>query len=70
MTDPIHQTASMISQYWDATGYNVMYTHVRGIKAEPVMLGNTIDMVLPKEVRQKLIRATYFIAACSLTKTE
>ena len=25
---PLHCTASLISQYWDATGYNGIYTHV------------------------------------------
>ena len=43
---PLHYTASLISQYWDATGYNGIYTHVGGIEAEPVMLGQTINMVL------------------------
>ena len=43
---PLHYTASLISQYWDATGYNGIYTHVGGIEAKPVMLGQTINMVL------------------------
>ena len=47
---PLHYTASLISQYWDATGYNGIYTHVGGIEAEPVMLDQTINMVLPKLV--------------------
>ena len=47
----LHYTASLISQYWDATGYNGIYTHVGEIEAEPVMLGQTINMVLTKAVR-------------------
>ena len=43
---PLHYTASLISQYWDATGYNGIYTHVGGIEAEAVMLGQTINVVL------------------------
>ena len=69
---PLHYAASLISQYWDATGYNVIYTHVGGIEAEPVMLGQTINMVLPKLVGYKLIKvtSTCFITVHDSTKIE
>ena len=66
---PLHYTASLISQYWDATGYNIIYTHVGGIEAEPVMLDQTINWCY---VGHKLIKATStsFITIDYSTKIE
>ena len=68
MTDPIDQITvcqcflCTMQHNWSANSGMLMvtmvysYTCVGGIEAEPVMLGYTFNMVLPKMVRYKLIR--------------